>query len=167
MPTFNDAGLQLLKKLEGCRLTAYVDQAGVWTIGYGHTGHEVVPGLCWSQEHAEQALSEDIEHFSLGVERLIKSDLNDNQLSALFIFAYNIGLAGFAGSSAFRDVNASAFASVPAAMMLWDKIHDLRSGQLIVNDGLVKRRQAEIQLWNTPVDPAVSASQPNASDIDT
>ena len=38
-------GLDLIKKFEGCRLTAYADVAGVWTIGYGHTGKDVVPGL--------------------------------------------------------------------------------------------------------------------------
>lgn len=27
-----------LKIDEGCRLTAYQDAVGVWTIGYGHTG---------------------------------------------------------------------------------------------------------------------------------
>jgi hypothetical protein len=40
-------------------------------------------------------------------------------------------------------------------MMLWDKIHDRVSGQLIVSPGLVKRRQAEIHLWNTPLAPTV------------
>jgi lysozyme len=156
MATFNDAGLQLLKKLEGCRLTAYVDQAGVWTIGYGHTGHEVVPGLCWTQSHADAALQDDVEQFSGSVDNLVETDLNDNQFSALVIFAYNIGLAAFSASTALRHVNADDFASVPPAMMLWDKIHDPTSHQLVVSPGLVARRQAEIKLWNTPADVPVA-----------
>ena len=156
MATFNAAGLQLLKTLEGCRFTAYVDQAGIWTIGYGHTGHEVVPGLAWSQDHADQALSADVTQFSEGVQALIKQILNDNQFSALVIFAYNIGLAGFSASSALRHVNSGDFASVPPSKLLWDKIHDPNTGQLIVSSGLLKRRQAEIQLWNTPIDAAVA-----------
>ena len=31
------AGLDLIKQYEGCRLAAYRCAAGVWTIGYGHT----------------------------------------------------------------------------------------------------------------------------------
>ena len=30
-------GLQLIKKFEGCKLIAYKDSGGVYTIGYGHT----------------------------------------------------------------------------------------------------------------------------------
>ena len=33
----SDNGLNLIKKFEGCRLTAYQDTVGVWTIGYGTT----------------------------------------------------------------------------------------------------------------------------------
>ena len=33
----SDNGLNLIKKFEGCRLTAYQDAVGVWTIGYGTT----------------------------------------------------------------------------------------------------------------------------------
>ena len=43
--TYGDAGLALTKNFEGCVLTAYADQGGVWTIGYGHTGPGVHAGL--------------------------------------------------------------------------------------------------------------------------
>ena len=33
----SDNGLNIIKKFEGCRLTAYQDTVGVWTIGYGTT----------------------------------------------------------------------------------------------------------------------------------
>ena len=33
----SQAGLKLIEEFEGCRLTAYQDVVGVWTIGYGHT----------------------------------------------------------------------------------------------------------------------------------
>lgn len=156
MPTFSTAGLQLLKKLEGCRLTAYVDQAGIWTIGYGHTGHEVVPSLAWSQTHADEALHTDVMQFSTGVQALLKRPITDNQFSALVIFAYNIGLAGFSASTALRHTNSGDLAGVPEAMLLWDKIHDRLTGQLVVSAGLLKRCEAEIQLWNTPVSPHVA-----------
>ena len=39
----NDAGLDLVRSFEGLRTEAYRCPAGVWTIGYGHTG-DVQPG---------------------------------------------------------------------------------------------------------------------------
>jgi len=151
MGAWSAAGTALLKKLEGCKLTAYVDQAGVWTIGYGHTGHEVVPGLSWTQQHADDALNADIGRFAAGVTPLVPPNLDDNQFSALVIFAFNIGLASFAGSTARRLVNEGQLSGVPAAMEMWNKIHDPATGQLVVNPGLQNRRLAEVQLWNTPV----------------
>ena len=43
--TYSDAGIGLTKGFEGLRLRAYRDCAGVLTIGYGHTGADVVAGL--------------------------------------------------------------------------------------------------------------------------
>ena len=52
--------VEQLKIDEGLRLSAYLDTVGVWTIGYGHTGPEVKPGLVWTEAQAEAALIEDI-----------------------------------------------------------------------------------------------------------
>ena len=41
----NGEGFKLLTRFEECELTAYDDGGGVWTIGYGHTGDDVYPGL--------------------------------------------------------------------------------------------------------------------------
>ena len=34
MKKISDKCLNLVKEFEGCRLTAYRDEVGVWTIGY-------------------------------------------------------------------------------------------------------------------------------------
>jgi lysozyme len=150
--TFTDQARALLQRLEGCRLQAYVDQAGVWTIGYGHTGADVLPGLVWSQEQADLQLGQDLQRFISGVGKLVGyAAINDNQFSALVILAFNIGLASFAASSALRRVVIGALEDVPGAISMWNKIHDQRTGQLVVDAGLVYRRAAEVQLWNTPV----------------
>jgi lysozyme len=151
MGNFNNAGLALIKQLEGCRLTAYLDIAGVWTIGYGHTGHEVVPGLAWTQAHADDALQSDITQFATGLAGVVPESLNDNQFSALVIFAFNIGLEAFEGSTACRLVNESNLVAVPAAMAMWNKVRDPSTGALVVSTGLQNRRNAEIGLWNAPV----------------
>ena len=47
--TYSGNGLALTEQFEACRLTAYQDQVGVWTIGYGHTGPDVTPKLTITQ----------------------------------------------------------------------------------------------------------------------
>ena len=51
--TYSSKGLALTQQFEGCRLTAYQDQVGVWTIGYGHTGPDVTPGLTITEEQSK------------------------------------------------------------------------------------------------------------------
>lgn len=150
---FTDDARALLKRLEGFSLVPYRDQGGVWTVGYGHTGPDVVAGEKWTPEECEEALNDDLQRFTLGVERSLAQNhappLNDNQFSALVVFSYNVGLMALAGSTAMRRIQQGQFADVPAALALWNKVHD-RSGVPVVNDILVKRRTAEAQLWNTP-----------------
>jgi len=52
--TINRAGLDLIKSFESLRLRAYRDPVGIWTVGYGHTGPDVYPGLEISKAEAEQ-----------------------------------------------------------------------------------------------------------------
>lgn len=148
--TFTPEAKALLKDLEGCRLTAYRDQGGLYTIGYGHTA-DVQRGDAWTHARAEAALDDDLARFEAGVRRLLGIvKVNPNQFSALVIFAFNVGVAGLAGSTALRLIHAGFLDRVPTAMALWNKVTD-RSGVPMVNQILVKRREAEGQLWNTPL----------------
>jgi len=52
MRHINDAGLALIERNEGLRVAAYRDIAGIWTIGYGHTGSDVHAGLVITAERA-------------------------------------------------------------------------------------------------------------------
>ena len=51
-----------VKSAEGCRLQAYRDTLGFWTIGYGHRLPEGKDwsGLTWTQDQADQQLSTDL-----------------------------------------------------------------------------------------------------------
>jgi GH24 family phage-related lysozyme (muramidase) len=149
----NDAGFALLRNWEGCILFAYDDAndrrvnpgdriLGTLTIGYGHTGTDVFPGLMWSQEQAETALENDVSVVATQVRPLITAQLNNNQFSALVCFAYNIGLNAFAGSSVLHLVNQLQPSSVPTHMIAWDKA--TINGVLTVMRGLKNRREAEI-----------------------
>ena len=151
---FTAAAKELIKRLEGCRLAAYRDQGGVWTVGYGHTGPEVHPGVVWTQAQADEALNDDLQRFCLGVERQVAKaprPLNDNQFSALVIFAFNVGTMALWSSTAMHHIQAGQLDLVPAALALWNKVRDA-SGVPVMNAILVKRRAAEGELWNTPVE---------------
>jgi len=146
MPVLTEAARALLERLESCRLTAYRDQAGVLTIGYGHTGG-VREGMVWTQDQADSALDADLVRFVDGVAHMTSGlPLTDNQFGALVIFAFNVGLSALAGSTAMRLLRLGQFDQVPAALALWNKIHD-SSGVPVVCPGLVSRRAAEAHLW--------------------
>jgi lysozyme len=49
----------LIRVFEGVRLTAYQDSGGVWTVGFGHTGPEVVQGYTITMDQAAQQLATD------------------------------------------------------------------------------------------------------------
>ena len=84
-----------IKTHEGCKLTAYQDQGGVWTIGYGHTGPEVIAGLVWTQEQAEQALEIDLAKHELAIHHQIVFALSDQQAAACISFSFNLGNEAF------------------------------------------------------------------------
>ena len=163
MATFSEAGLALLKKWEGCILYAYDDANdqpvrpgqqvyGTLTIGYGHTGSDVYPGLVWTQDQADEALEHDVSITSGQIAPLIKTILNDNQFSAFVCLAFNIGVHAFAGSSALAFANRGDLADVPDHIMLWNKT--TINGHTVTSSGLTNRRQAEVDLWVTPVNEA-------------
>jgi lysozyme len=154
-----DAGFALLRLHEGCVLFAYDDAndqpvhpgdpvLGTLTIGYGHTGADVTPGLIWNQDQAEAALQQDVATRSRRMAPLITAALTGNQFSAFVCLAFNIGVPAFADSTALREANQGNLDAVPAAIRLWDKT--TIDGVLQTSPGLQARRQAEVDLWNTP-----------------
>ena len=95
----SDNGLNLIKKFEGCRLTAYQDAVGVWTIGYGTTnadkaitGISIRQGLRISQETADEWLRQSVDKkYGPKVDKYSAYNWNQNEFDTLVSFAYNIG----------------------------------------------------------------------------
>lgn len=135
-----------LQQWDGERLAAWQDDDGLWRIGYGHTGPEVVAGLMWTHEQALAAFDTDVVNPCADVERLIMAPLTDNQFGALVAFCRNVGTAGLEGSSVLTLVNKRAsIDKIQAALLLWDnKIVD---GKPVHSDGLANRRNQEGALY--------------------
>ena len=140
----NRAGIDLVKQFEGLRLKAYKCPAGVWTIGYGHTGKDVEKGMVITEAQAEALLVSDLSKFADGVRRRVKVRLNSNQFSALVSLAFNIGLGAFGKSTLLRKLNAGWYPAVPNEIRRWDIVGGKRMR------GLTRRRDAEVALWETP-----------------
>ncbi|TAK98935.1 MAG: lysozyme [Rhodospirillaceae bacterium] len=134
------AGIDLIKSRESCRLKAYQCPAGIWTIGYGHTGPEVHDNLEITQGEADILLQSDLIIFDAGVSRICPSG-TDCQHSAMVSLAYNIGIGNFSRSSVARLHNAEKYAEAAQAFALWNKAAG------VVLAGLVSRRAAEAALY--------------------
>ena len=92
-------GIDRIKKFESCRLTAYQDAAGVWTIGYGHTG-SVYAGMQISQEKA------DLKRFEAAVNRYVTGALTQGRFDALVSFTFNVGEGALKKSTLLKKMNA-------------------------------------------------------------
>jgi lysozyme len=133
----------LIRKHEGLKLTAYKCPAGVWTIGYGHTGTAVREGLSISRQQAEQWLAEDVATARLAVEAAVSpAKLTKNQLEALTSFTYNVGEGAFKRSTMLRLIKADPTdQQIRAEFARWV----LAGGKRL--PGLVTRRAEEAALY--------------------
>lgn len=143
-------GLPLIKEFEGCKLTAYQDIVGVWTIGYGETRWKndqgllvaVWKGLSITQAQADQDVQDRYDGFEKEVRALIKVSVTPNQLGALVSFAYNLGTPNLASSTLLRLLNAGAPPTLVANQFArWN----LAGGKEV--PGLTRRRAAEAALF--------------------
>lgn len=134
-------GIDLIKRFEGCKLTAYkaLPTEQYYTIGYGHYGSDVKQGMTISQTRADQMLKDDLQRFEQYVDTYT-SNLNQNQFDALVSFTYNCGPGNLKKLVANR-----ALADIADAMLNYNHA----GGKELA--GLTKRRKAERELFLKPV----------------
>lgn len=133
--------LKLVKGFEGCRLEAYQDSVGVWTIGYGYTGLGVSAGLMWTQQKADEMLEQVLTKVQEEVKHLVTVDVTQNQLDALTSFAYNLGLGALGESQLLHKLNSGLTEQSAEEFIRWD-----RAGGVVLA-GLLRRRTAERDLF--------------------
>ena len=133
-------GIELIKKYEGLRLTAYKCPAGVWTIGYGHT-KGVKEGQKITNSQAEELLKEDLRVFENGVNKW-NLQINQYQFDALVSFAFNLGLANLGKSTLLKKVQANPQdKTIKDEFLKWVNA----GGRKI--EGLVRRRNEEAEMY--------------------
>ena len=141
----SDKGISLIKQFEGCKLTAYQDSVGVWTIGYGWTqpvdGKPIRAGMTIKQETAERLLKTGLVSYESDVSRLVKVGLTQGQFDALVSFTYNLGSRSLSASTLLRKLNSGDYAGAADEFLRWNK-----AGGKVLN-GLTRRREAERALF--------------------
>jgi lysozyme len=142
----NKAGKDLIKKFEGCKLKAYKCPANVWTIGFGNTfyedGSKVKEGDVITQDRANELFDIIISDFVRMSDALVKSDVTENNFSAIVSFAFNVGTGNLKKSTLLKKVNADPKdPTIKAEFMKWTRANG------VVLKGLVRRREAEAKLY--------------------
>lgn len=151
MKTSNN-GINLIKKFEGCKLTAYKCPAGVWTIGYGHTAG-VVKGMKITSAEATKLLKDDLVKFEKHVMKFNNIyKWTQNEFDALVSFAFNIGSISQLTNNGKRS-KTEIVNKIPA--------YNKAGGQVL--SGLTKRRKEEQDLFLSKSNKA-TPEKPNPGD---
>jgi len=141
---YSKEGLHLTEGFEGCRLIAYPDPGtggDPWTIGYGHTGPDVHPGMTITLEQAEDLLAQDVKRAEADVNAKLTVKVNQEEFDALVDFAFNCGCGNLNNSTLLKKLNAGDFEGAAQEFLKWD----MAAGHHMA--GLLKRRQAEELLF--------------------
>lgn len=136
--------LTMIRRFEGCVLTAYKDPVGVVTIGFGTTGPGIHMGLVITEEQAESYLEDTVDKLSSQIHSMVQVKITNNQLCALIDFSYNLGIRALYHSTLLSELNRGARDIVVSEQFLrWT-----HAGGTVL-EGLVLRRQAEAKLFLT------------------
>ena len=137
------AGRRAIQAFEGFRSTPYRDAGGKLSIGFGHLIKPAESFSRISYGEAEDLLSQDLRSAENAVNWLVTAPLTQNQFDALVSLVFNIGSGNFAKSTLLKFLNAGDYAQAAGQFARWSLVDGRRLS------GLVKRREAETQLFIT------------------
>lgn len=144
----SDKGIELIKRFEGCSLSAYPDPGtggAPWTIGYGWTGNvdgkPVRAGMKIDQDTADRLLRTGIVSYDQAVNKMLKVKVTQNQYDALVSLAYNIGTRALSTSTLMKKLNDGDYGGAADEFLRWNK-----SGVKAM-PGLTNRRKAEREVF--------------------
>lgn len=137
-----DLAIDVARRFEGCKLTAYWDRWGkVWTIGWGHTGPDVHEGLVIDQDRADELLARDMGKAEMWCYRLLPVPLADHQRAALCDFTFNLGSAKLRSSTLRKKILRGDIEGAAEEFPKWK----FSGGKIL--SGLVARRAVERALF--------------------
>ncbi len=152
------AGVDFIKQFEGFEPRPKEDPAGHCSVGYGTLLHggacnggaseaPYINGI--SKEDATNLLAQEVTQKEAAIHTAAIRPLNQNQFDALASFVYNVGSGAFQRSTLAKLLAKGDYDGIPAELRKWTKARI--GGTLVDLPGLVRRRKAEADLWQTTV----------------
>lgn len=156
----SDIGIDFIDDVEGREKFEYPDTEGNPTIGIGHlltrseltSGKIIIKGIGpviyrngLSDYQMDALLEQDLDPVENIINDLVIVSLTQYQFDSLCSFIFNVGNGAFQTSTLLKVLNQSKYGQVPTQMRRWNKSR--KDGVLVVNPGLVNRREKDIQLW--------------------
>ena len=142
----SEQGITLIKKWESLQLKSYICPSGKWTIGYGHTGSDVVPNSTITEEQSEIILMTDIKPIENYLNIKINRQLNQSQFDALVSFIFNIGIEAFKASTLLNKLMKNPLdLTIHDEFLRWK--YGTRNNKKVIMPGLEKRRREEAALY--------------------
>ncbi|MGE4756191.1 lysozyme [Yersinia enterocolitica] len=140
----NKDGIDFILSFEGCKLTAYQDICGIWTIGAGHIGsvygNKIHAGMQITKTDALNLLKEDLIEIESAINNLVKVTLSQNQYNSLCSFIYNVGIYSFKKSMLLAKINENKMYDAANEFLAWGRAGSHSSA-------LYKRRVKEKELF--------------------
>lgn len=142
----SEQGLNLIKKWESLQLKSYICPSGKWTIGYGHTGSDVIQNATITEQQANDLLIHDIKPIENVLNLGINRTLDQNQFDALVSFIFNCGMGAFNASTLKQKILKNPKdVTIHAEFLKWK--YGTRNGVKVVMQGLLNRRREEAALY--------------------
>lgn len=141
----SEIGKQLIKSFEGLRYVAYksLPTEKYYTIGYGHYGSDITKDMIITLQKANELFDSDIQKYVNAVNNAsLGFTPNQYQFDSLVSFCYNLGVG------IMSDFKGKSSKTVAQEMLLY-----VNSGGNKIQ-GLVNRRNKEVELFNTTVSAA-------------
>jgi lysozyme len=142
---YSAACVALTQRFEQCSLESYPDVNGIWTIGWGDTGVDIIPKLLWTQAQCDVALRARLKEANRYLNFYASGPFLQGTEDALTDFIYNAGIGTYIRNPIRRLVDGQQWAAVKADLLNY--VHD-KNGDVL--DDLVKRRQAEAAMIVVP-----------------
>ena len=110
----SQAGIDFIKQHEGVRYDSYQDSVGIWTIGVGHTGPDIGPGMVIDDAEVDVLLNSDLAEAEECIEDNCDAPISQNQYDAVCSLIFNIGCSAFKSSTLLALVNVGKYEAAQA-----------------------------------------------------
>jgi lysozyme len=151
----SERGVKMITNFEAVVLHEYKDQAGIPTVCVGHVirpGDATLLADGVSLEDCMLLLHQDLGSAESEINTLVTVPLTQDQFDALVSWEFNTGALRV--STLLRVLNAGDYYAAASEFEKWNKRRDEKTGALVIDAGLVARRQAEASLFRQGIDHA-------------